>query len=66
MIQIQEKLKEKNAKIIQLEENKEKTLDDIFPNVPASCYVDLLYSLSPESYEGNKTKIFLIICLEIF
>ncbi|CAF0861948.1 unnamed protein product [Brachionus calyciflorus] len=49
---IQEKVKERNKKILDFEENKEKSLNEIFPRIQSICYIDLFQSLEPESYEG--------------
>lgn len=37
-----------------MEQNLEKTLDEIFEKIPAACYFDLFYSLNPTAYEGLK------------
>ncbi|RNA08178.1 hypothetical protein BpHYR1_011693, partial [Brachionus plicatilis] len=50
--QVQEKLKERNKKLLDLEENKEKSINDIFPKIPSLCYMDYFESLEPEAYPG--------------
>ena len=50
----QERLKERNKKIMGKEENKDKSIDEIFPQVPASCYLDMFSNLKRTSYKGFK------------
>lgn len=52
IFKIQDKLKEKNPRIMQLEENKEKSLNEIFLQIPASCYIDLFSSLDEQTFSG--------------
>ncbi len=51
-IKYQEKLKERNRKILNLEENKAKTIDELFSQIPASCYFDIFKNLNPVVYQG--------------
>ena len=37
-----------------MEENKEKSLDEIFPIVPAFCYIDLFNYLESGTYPGKE------------
>ncbi len=50
---IQNGLKQKNAKIFLLEENTDKNIDDIFKQIPSTCYLDLFRSVTSDSYEGK-------------
>ena len=45
-------MKEKYSKIFTCEENKEKSIDDLFQQVPASCYLDLFNLTKQTSYNG--------------
>jgi hypothetical protein len=52
-MKIQLKLKERNAKLFLAEENKEKSLNDLFPQIPSICYIDLFNTTDSQSYTGN-------------
>lgn len=47
-------MKEKQKPILSLKENEEKSLDEIFVKVPASCYIDLFKETSCNAYEGSE------------
>jgi len=52
---VQEALKERNRKLVSMEANKDKTIDEIFAaGVPASCYLDIFRHLDVRAYSGFK------------
>ena len=55
---LQEELKARNGKLCNIEINKDKSIDDLFPEVPASCYFDIFNSIDPKAY-GGKIILFL-------
>ena len=48
-----------------LEENKEKSLDDLFPQIPSTCYLNLLNSVNQVAYEGFGDFLKIILVDEI-
>jgi hypothetical protein len=34
------------------EQNLNKTIDEVFEKIPATCFFDLFYSLNPNAYNG--------------
>ncbi len=56
---VQEALKERNRKLVSMEANKDKTIDEIFAaGVPASCYLDIFRHLDVRAYSGFKEFLF--------
>jgi len=52
---VQEALKERNRKLVNMEVNKDKTIDELFSTgVPASCYLDIFKSLNANALPGFK------------
>ena len=62
---IQEKLKEKHAKVFKDELNQMKTIDELFPKIPASCFMDLFYSFNHKFYDGLREYIQKLLIEEI-
>lgn len=50
----QERLKDRNKKLMSKEENKDRSIDELFVQVPASCYLDMFGYLLPSAYKGFK------------
>lgn len=48
----QDNLTNRNKKLVNLEANKDKTIDELFLQVPASCYIDIFNHLNSQAYEG--------------
>lgn len=62
----QQNLKNRNKKLLSIEINKDKTIDELFPNgIPASCYFDICRSLDPIAYAGFKEFITTALADEI-
>ena len=48
-----------------MEENKEKSLNELFPRIPSICYIDYFQSLNPDTYEGLSSLFKSILTEEI-
>lgn len=48
-----------------MDENKDKSINELFPKVPCQCFMDYFESLEPEAYPGLTYLFDRILCSEI-